>query len=83
MLPSPVRLTTRPVMYGYGRINQITTKCAQARQCSVLVGASEPAVSDHVCGQDCCEFPSFDHGTLCAVGIVAQSLRHDCPKRTE
>ena len=37
-----------PVVHGDCRVNQITTERAQPRQCSVLVGASEPAVSDNV-----------------------------------
>jgi hypothetical protein len=58
-----------PVMHGDCRVNQITKESAQPRQCPVLVGASEPAVSNNVCGQDCCEFPSFDQGTPRADGI--------------
>src|ERR1700726_3081195 len=56
MAPSPVRLTN-----DY-RVDQIAPKRPQPRQCPVLVGASEPAVSDHIRSQDCYELPGFDHG---------------------
>ena len=37
-----------PVMYGYGWINQIAPERPQSGQCSIFVGASKPAISDHV-----------------------------------
>jgi hypothetical protein len=52
-------------------INQITAKRTQSRQSPVLVGASEPPVSDHVRGEDCYKLAGLDHGTLCALAIVA------------
>jgi hypothetical protein len=62
-----------PIMYGDCRINQITTECAQPGQCPVLVGPSEPAVSDYICSQDCYELPGLDHSTPRAAAILAQS----------
>src|SRR5271170_2845537 len=55
-----------PVMNGDGRINQIATERPQARQCPILVGASKPAVSNHVRRQNRYELPGFNHGTLWA-----------------
>jgi hypothetical protein len=59
------------VVDGYCGVNQITTERPQPRQCSVLVGASEPAVSDYIRSQDCYELPGFDHGTPRAARIIA------------
>jgi hypothetical protein len=55
-------LNYAPMMNGDGWINQITTECAQPRQCPVLIGASEPAVSDYVRHQNRCELPGLGWG---------------------
>jgi hypothetical protein len=57
-------------MHGDGRVNQITTERPQPCQRSILVGASKPAVSDHIRSQDCHELPGFDDGTLCALPLL-------------
>ena len=51
-----------PVMDGDGRVDQIAAERPQPRQCPLLVGASKPAVSDHIRRQNCCELPGLDHG---------------------
>ena len=66
MAPSPVRLTTRPLWTAIVRVNQIAAERPQPRQYPILIGASEPAVSDHVRHQNRCELPGFNHGTLFA-----------------
>ena len=50
-----------PVMHGDGRIDQIAPERPQPRQCAILVGAGEPAVSDHIRRQDRREFPGLGH----------------------
>ena len=57
--PSPVRLTTRPMMHGDGRIDQIAAQRPQPRQRAILVRAGEPAVADHIGGQYRREFSGF------------------------
>ena len=37
-----------PVMHGDGGIEQIAAEPAEPRQCAILVGASEPAIPDHI-----------------------------------
>ena len=49
------------VMHGDGRVDQIATEGPQPRQCPILVGASEPTVSDHVRYQNRCELPGLGH----------------------
>jgi hypothetical protein len=56
MLPSPVRFYDAPVMRGDGGIEQIAPQPAQPSQCPILVGASKPAVSDHIRRQNRREF---------------------------
>jgi hypothetical protein len=46
-----------PIMYGDGRIDQITPERPEPRQCPILVGAGKPAVSDHIRRQNRREFP--------------------------
>ena len=53
-----------PVMRGDGGIDQIAPQPAQSRKGAILIGASKPAVSDHVRYQYRCELPVFDHGIL-------------------
>ena len=62
-------LNHTPVMDGDCRVNQIAAERPQPRQYPVFVGASKPAVSDHVRRQDCYELPGFDHGNLCALPL--------------
>jgi hypothetical protein len=52
-----------PVVNGDGGINQIATERPQPRQCPILVGASEPAVSGHIRRKNGCEFPGLRHGS--------------------
>ena len=42
-----------PVVHGDGRIDQVAAQCPQPRQGTIFVRAGEPAVPDHVGGQDC------------------------------
>ena len=49
------------VMHGDGRIDQVASERPQSRQCAILIGASQPAVSDHVRRQDCRKFPGLGH----------------------
>jgi hypothetical protein len=51
-----------PVMRCDGGIEQIAPQPAQPSQCPLLVGASKPAVSDHICRKDGCEFAGLRHG---------------------
>ena len=60
-MPSPVRLTTRPLMHRDGWIEQIAPERPQPRQRAILVGASETAVSDYIRRQDRREFPGLGH----------------------
>jgi hypothetical protein len=62
MLPSAGTLHYAPVMGGDGGIDQIAPQCAQPRQRPFLVGTGKPAVSDHICRKDGCEF-SGRHGS--------------------
>ena len=50
------------VVDGDSRVNQIATERPQPRQCPILIGASKPAVSDHVRHQNRCELSGFSHG---------------------
>ena len=50
------------VMHGDGRIDQVASECPEPRQSAILVGASEPAVSDHIRRQYRHEFPGLVHG---------------------
>ena len=52
-----------PVMRGDGGIEQIAPQPAQPSQCPFLVGASKPAVSDHIRRKNGCEFPGLRHDT--------------------
>jgi hypothetical protein len=48
-------------MYGDGRIDQVASERPQARQCAILIGTSQPAISDHVRRQDRRKFPGLGH----------------------
>ncbi len=50
--PIPGALDHAPVVHGDGRIDQVAAQCPQPRQGAIFVRASEPAVPDHVGGQD-------------------------------
>ena len=52
-----------PVMYGDCRVDQIAAERSQPRKGPLLVGASKPAVSDHIRRQNGCEFPGLGHGS--------------------
>jgi len=52
-----------PVMRGDGGIKQIAPQPAQPSQCPILVGASKPAVSDHIRRQNRREFAGLRHGS--------------------
>ena len=61
MLPSPVRLTTRPLMHGDGRVDQVAAQRAQPRQDAILVHPGEPAIADHIRAKDRRKFPGLAH----------------------
>jgi hypothetical protein len=50
-----------PVVYGDGRIDQITAQRPEPRQSAILVCAGEPTETDDVGGQDRCKLPLFRH----------------------
>jgi hypothetical protein len=50
-----------PVMHSDGGIDQIATESPQPRQRPILVGASKPAISDHIRSQNGSEFPGLGH----------------------
>ena len=52
-----------PVMRCDGGIDQIAPQPAQSRKGAILVGASQPAVSDNIRREDGCEFPGLGHGS--------------------
>ena len=57
----PGALDDAAVMRGDGRIDQVAAQPPEPRQRSVLVGAGEPAVADHVRDQDRRDFPCSRH----------------------
>jgi hypothetical protein len=59
---SPVRLTMRPRLRGDGGAYQIVAQAPEARECTLLVGADEPAVADDVRNQDRRDPSRFRHG---------------------
>jgi hypothetical protein len=63
MLPSPVRLTMRPVS-GDGRVDQVAAQASQTRERALLIGAGEPAVADDVGDQDRRELAGLAHRAL-------------------
>ena len=44
MLPSPVRLTMRPMMHRDGGVDQVAAQSSQAREDPILVRSCEPGV---------------------------------------
>jgi hypothetical protein len=46
-----------------GGIDQIAPQPAQSRKSAILIGASKPAVSDHIRRKNGCEFPGLRHGS--------------------
>ena len=50
------------MMGGDGGIDQVAAQTPEPRQRTVLVGAGEPAVADHVGDQDRRDFPGLAHG---------------------
>ena len=61
-----------PVMHGDSRVDQIAPERPQPRQYPILVGASKPAVSDHVRYQNRCELPGFGQMCLPSADRLAQ-----------
>ena len=60
------------IVDGDYRVNQIAPKRSQPRQYPILVGASKPAVPDHVRYQNRCELPGFGHVCLPSADRLAQ-----------
>jgi hypothetical protein len=49
-------------MDGDYRVDQIAPERSQPCKDAILVGASKPAVSDHIRHKNCREFPGLGHG---------------------
>ncbi len=54
-------LDDAPVMDGDGRIDQVAAQSPEPRERALLVRAREPAVADHVGGEDRGKLPGFGH----------------------
>jgi len=65
------QLDDAPSMLSDGWIDELLTKCLEARERSRLVGPNEPAVADHICGEDRGQ-PALD---LCRHGVYLTSLQ--------
>ena len=68
-----------PVMRGDGGIDQIAAQRAEPRQCAILVGASKPAVSDHIRCQYCRELPGLGHDVPSATIQITTNTRSTGP----
>ena len=51
------------MMRSDGGIDQIAPQPAQSRKSAILIGASKPAVSDHIRRKDRCDFAGLRHGS--------------------
>jgi hypothetical protein len=69
-----------PVVGGDCRIHEIAAETAQARECAILVRASESAVTDDIRDQDRRELSGFAHCVPPAVGRLAQMPARVRPK---
>ena len=58
----PGALDDAPVMQSDGRVDEVAAQRPQPRQGAILVRARQPAVADHVGGQDRCDLAGFGHG---------------------
>jgi hypothetical protein len=70
-------------MGGDGRIDQISAQTPKTRQRPILVGASQPAVSDYVGNQNRRELPGLAHGAIAEAGrsqvaVALAWLRFPC-----
>ena len=52
-----------PVMDGDGRVDQVAAQSPEPRKRALLVRAREPAVADHIGGEDRGKLPAFGHGS--------------------
>ena len=73
-------LNNATVMDGDGRIDQIAAQAPQPRQSTILVRPGEPAITDHIGDQDCCEFPGLGHWTLGPFSNLTRSRVQSCRK---
>ena len=64
-----------PVMRGDGGVDQIATQPPQPRQRAILVRAREPAVADHVGGEDRRDLSRFRHAAPSGVVSITQKRR--------
>ena len=60
----PCALDHAPVVHGDGRIDQVAAQCPQPCQGTIFVRAGEPAVPDHVGGQDGGQLAILAHRTI-------------------
>ena len=58
----PGALDHATVMHGDGRIDEVAAQRPESRQNAILVGASKPAVADHVRNQNRSNLPGLAHG---------------------
>ena len=63
-----------------GRVNEIAAERSKARKGAVLISPGEPAVTDDIGHQDCCEFPGLGHWTLGPSGNLTRSSAQSCRK---
>ena len=57
-------------MGGDGGTDEIAAEAPQTRECTILLGAGEPAVADHVRDQDRRELSGLGHGALRQRGLA-------------
>ena len=76
----PGALDDAAVMGGDGGVDEVATEAPQARKGAVLVSPGEPAVTDDIGHQDCCEFPGLGHWTLGPSSNLTRSPTQSCRK---
>ena len=69
-------------MHCDGGIDQIAAQRAEPRQGAILVGASKPAVADHIRRQNRCEFPGLGHDAPSPQARLAQKAIN-CPSEAD
>ena len=83
-------LDDAPVVHGDGGVDQVAAQRPQPRERAVFVSACEPAVADHVGGQNRCKLSRFGHvghsnpvkpSTKSVQGARSEAWAADEPKR--
>ena len=62
------------MMHDDGRVDEVAAQCPQPRERAFLVRAGEPAVADHVGGEDGGEFSGLGYGTPRVIHTSGTSL---------